>query len=107
MLFKVITATDEEDETPWANEEYESSLSAQYGAVPAAPDVQPAPDMSQFAPPSIEVAPVVQAAPIVEAAPVMEVSDSGVPPVPAAGLPEGWSMEQWTHYGAEWLKKNA
>ncbi|HIF15858.1 MAG TPA: hypothetical protein EYQ85_01225 [Candidatus Poseidoniales archaeon] len=107
MLFKVITATDEEDETPWANEEYESSLSAQYGAVPAAPDVQPAPDMSQFAPPSVETAPVVQAAPIVEAAPVMEVSDSGVPPVPAAGLPEGWSMEQWTHYGAEWLKKNA
>jgi uncharacterized membrane protein len=107
MLFKVVTATDEEDETPWGNEEYESSLSAQYGAVPAAPDVQPAPDMSQYAPPSAEVAPVVQAAPIVEAAPVIEAADSGVPPVPATGLPEGWSMEQWTHYGAEWLKKNA
>jgi len=107
MLFKVITATDEEDETPWENEEYESSLSVQYGAVPSAPDVQAAPDMSQFAPPSAEAAPVVQAAPIVEAAPVMEAPNPGVPPLPAAGLPEGWSMEQWTHYGAEWLKKNA
>jgi len=107
MLFKVITATDEEDETPWDNEEYESSLSAQYGAVPAAPDVQAAPDMSQYPPQSAGPAPVVHAAPIVEATPVMEASDSGVPPVPAAGLPEGWSMEQWTHYGAEWLKKNA
>jgi len=124
MLFKVITATDEEDETPWENEEYESSLSAQYGAVPAAPDVQPAPDMSQFAPPSaeVEVAPVVQnitynisdsaisgdvgAKTNVAVPPVPEASDSGVPPVPAAGLPEGWSMEQWTHYGTEWLKKN-
>jgi uncharacterized membrane protein len=117
MLFKVITATDEEDETPWANEEYESSLSVQYGAVPAAPDVQAAPDMSQFAPPSVETVPIVQVnigqvgnsvvQDSVVMAPVVEVADSGVPPVPAAGLPEGWSMEQWTHYGAEWLKKNA
>jgi hypothetical protein len=114
MLFKVITATDEEDETPWENEEYESSLSAQYGAVPAAPDVQPAPDMSQFAPPSAEV----KVAPVVQNI-TYNISDSAIsgdvgaktnvaaPPVPAAGLPEGWSMEQWTHYGAEWLKKNA
>ncbi len=25
------------------------------------------------------------------------------PPVPAAGLPQGWTMEQWNHYGAQWL----
>lgn len=25
------------------------------------------------------------------------------PPLPATGLPEGWSMEQWSHYGAQYL----
>ena len=25
------------------------------------------------------------------------------PPLPATGLPEGWSMEQWNHYGAQYL----
>ena len=25
------------------------------------------------------------------------------PPLPAEGLPEGWSMEQWKWYGAQWL----
>jgi len=28
---------------------------------------------------------------------------SGVPPVPATGLPDGWTMEQWTYYGSSWL----
>ena len=27
------------------------------------------------------------------------------PPLPAEGLPEGWTMEQWKWYGAEWLAK--
>ena len=27
------------------------------------------------------------------------------PPVPEAGLPPGWTMEQWQHYGAEWLRQ--
>ena len=28
------------------------------------------------------------------------------PPVPAEGLPIGWTMEQWTHYGHQWLERN-
>ena len=28
------------------------------------------------------------------------------PPVPAEGLPEGWTLEQWKHYGTEWLRRN-
>jgi hypothetical protein len=28
------------------------------------------------------------------------------PPVPATGLPAGWDMEQWNHYGAQWLIDN-
>jgi len=25
------------------------------------------------------------------------------PPLPATGLPEGWTLEQWNHYGAQYL----
>ena len=25
------------------------------------------------------------------------------PPIPESGLPEGWTMEQWEHYGQQWL----
>ncbi|MDP6221257.1 MAG: hypothetical protein QGG76_06685, partial [Candidatus Thalassarchaeaceae archaeon] len=25
------------------------------------------------------------------------------PPIPEDGLPEGWTMEQWQHYGQSWL----
>ncbi len=30
-----------------------------------------------------------------------------VPPIPDSGLPEGWTMDQWKWYGAEWLEKNS
>jgi len=29
-----------------------------------------------------------------------------IPPIPESGLPDGWTMEQWKWYGAEWLEKN-
>ena len=29
--------------------------------------------------------------------------DTTSPPMPESGLPEGWSPEQWAHYGQEWL----
>lgn len=29
------------------------------------------------------------------------------PPLPESGLPEGWSMEQWQHYGQQWLDSQA
>ena len=28
------------------------------------------------------------------------------PPIPADGLPVGWTMEQWHHYGAQYLQQN-
>ena len=31
---------------------------------------------------------------------------SNAPPVPAEGLPEGWTMDQWEWYGHEWLSKH-
>ena len=38
------------------------------------------------------------------AAPVQTVAP-GAPPVPVEGLPPGWTMEQWNHYGAQWLEQ--
>ena len=29
--------------------------------------------------------------------------NQGPPPVPEEGLPEGWTTEQWTYYGQQWL----
>ena len=30
---------------------------------------------------------------------------SGVPAIPESGLPEGWTIEQWIHYGQQWIDK--
>jgi hypothetical protein len=27
------------------------------------------------------------------------------PPLPDDGLPEGWTMDQWEHYGQQWLNQ--
>jgi hypothetical protein len=29
------------------------------------------------------------------------------PPIPAEGLPQGWTEDQWVHYGQKWLEENA
>ena len=29
----------------------------------------------------------------------------GAPDIPKEGLPEGWTLEQWAHYGNEWLER--
>ena len=40
-------------------------------------------------------------APTVPQAPV-----APVPPLPPTGLPEGWTMEQWSHYGHQYLQNS-
>jgi uncharacterized membrane protein len=37
-------------------------------------------------------------------APVTPAPAAG-PPLPASGLPNGWTMEQWQHYGQQWLDR--
>ena len=60
------------------------------------------------APPSAMFAePVAQPIAATPAPAVEPVVSSGSPPVPAEGLPPGWSMEQWDHYGAQWLAQQA
>jgi hypothetical protein len=43
-------------------------------------------------------------APAPAPAPVQAQASAG-PPVPASGLPQGWSMDQWNAYGHQWLEQ--
>ena len=87
----VVTSVEEEEKQAWAEDGYEDNLSATYGAVAAAPTLGGM-DM-QNSPPDVVQVP--------EFSPPAEVPTG--PPVPAAGLPDGWTMEQWGHYGQQWL----
>ena len=42
----------------------------------------------------------------VPTAPPPVVQQAISPPLPPGGLPAGWTLEQWQHYGAEWLRRN-
>lgn len=50
-------------------------------------------------------APVTPAAPAVAPTVAPPATDFDIPPLPPGGLPAGWTMEQWKHYGMEWLKR--
>ncbi len=34
------------------------------------------------------------------------IGNDGPPPIPEGGLPPGWDLEQWNHYGQQWLIQN-
>ena len=46
----------------------------------------------------VAVMPMPMPLPVIAQAPVMG------PPIPAAGIPVGWTMEQWQHYGQQYLE---
>ena len=54
-----------------------------------------------------ENGPVASTAAIPDVHPPEPVLESNAPPLPAEGLPPGWTMEQWSHYGAQWLAQQA
>ena len=92
ITFKILTTIDKEDELDdWDDMMYQDSLTATYGAVAAAPTVP------MSAPPSPEPATVPDAAPPAAPAP------AAGPPLPPEGLPDGWTMDQWEHYGQQYL----
>ena len=87
VILNILRTEEEEDDYGgWGEEGYENSLEATYGPVAGA--------LPTSLPPSAPAAP---AAP----APV-----AAAPPVPAEGLPEGWTMEQWEIYGQMWMEQN-
>ncbi len=59
------------------------------------------PPIDAFSSPVPEHYPPEQTQPAVDL-PQMEVATQG-PPLPASGLPEGWTMEQWEYYGQQYL----
>ena len=94
ILLVVLNGGEEEEEQVWGGDGYEDSISATYGAVAAAPTigaagmVEPQKIVPEISPPS---------------GPAPQPVVSSGPPLPAGGLPEGWTMEQWGHYGQQWL----
>jgi hypothetical protein len=57
--------------------------------------VAPLPESSTYSEDDIELS---------DPQPILEESPSA-PPIPAGGLPEGWSEEQWSYYGEQWLEQ--
>ena len=91
IVLLMVLNSEEEDDTPnWSEGGYEDNLTATYGSVAAAPNVG---SMEKSVP---EISPPAGSPPAVQTG----------PPVPAEGLPEGWTMEQWNHYGQQWLDNN-
>ncbi len=110
VIFRILSETEEEDDFGgWGEEGYEGSIEATYGAVAAAPTV-PVGDVPGTVPkalPSVPAQAPPQPAPAaaVPTVPAAEAT-SEVPPIPAAGLPDGWTMDQWSVYGQMWLEQN-
>ena len=71
-------------------------------AAPAAPPEPPAPEPPAPAPAASPEPPAPEPA---AAADESADSPTGGPPLPEDGLPEGWSTEQWKHYGEEYLSR--
>lgn len=66
------------------------------------PEEQPAVQPAQTEPMATQATPTdAYASPVEAPAP-----ENTGPPLPATGLPDGWTMEQWNYYGAQWLEAN-
>ena len=111
IIFRILTEEVEEDDYGgWGSEGYEGSVEATYNAVAAAPTVPVA--GAEYAPPKAvpDMPNVPSAMPPIAPAPTAPSPELGTaetgPPVPASGLPDGWTMEQWNVYGQMWLEQN-
>ena len=111
VLVSILRSVEQDDDdeyyAKWGEDGYEDSLSANYGAVASAPSVPmgmpaPAPASTQAAAALLDT-PVAVEAPA--AVPLPE-PEADMPPLPEGGLPTGWTMEQWRHYGQQWLEQN-
>ena len=116
VIMMILRSGEEEDDdyANWGEDGYEDSLSATYGAVAAAPTVP-----MSMPTPETPVAAAPEATPTVVQNITYNINDSAIsggiaapvtasagPPLPEGGLPAGWTMEQWSHYGQQWLDQN-
>ena len=89
VLFQVIMGTRDIEDEVVSLADYQTSLEEKYRSISPAPEIVSAP---QIAP-----------APVMEPVAASPAPVSSGPPLPATGLPDGWTMEQWEHYGQQWL----
>ena len=68
---------------------------AAYNPAPAQQTNDAMAALSAFSEPTVQPAQPVQ--------PVAAPAAQAGPPLPASGLPQGWTMEQWQHYGEQYL----
>jgi hypothetical protein len=66
--------------------------------IAAAPEAEASPQPTSYEPQPAAVPEPAYQAP--------ETFNTG-PQIPATGLPEGWTMEQWNYYGEQWLTANS
>ena len=80
---------------------------AAFTSLPAAQPAPPTdPDLTPFLEAGTAPAPAPALQPDPSPVPSPAPATAG-PPLPASGLPPGWSMEQWAFYGERWLEANA
>jgi len=107
VLVKILMSTEHEDEISSLGG-YESSLGLP--DAPTLPDAPPLPSAdttanSMYGGTQELFAQPVMATPPPPSADPEPAAASSAPPLPATGLPEGWTMEQWEHYGEEYLRR--
>ena len=107
ITIRILKNIEKEDDDygGWGEAGYQDSITPDYQSVISAPsitsnnlnspEISSAPDLTQLS--AVQTTPVVQQ-------PIIEEHHNNTPPLPASGLPQGWSIEQWNAYGHEWLK---
>ena len=116
VTVRILKSVEDDDDeyANWGQEGYQDSLTSTYQSVISAPTVPSGPPASvptsmppqapQAASPTTslpDITPPAQPEPTVS-----QPSTSTGPPLPATGLPDGWTMEQWNAYGDMWLSQN-
>ena len=91
VLSQVVMGTRDIEDEVSDLAEYQSSIEEKYRSISPAPEIANAPPIAP--------------APVMEpvATTLTSPTPSTGPPLPVSGLPDGWTMEQWEHYGQQWL----
>ena len=113
ITVRILKNGEEEDDeyANWGQEGYQDSITATYKSVISAPTVPSGPPatvpstMPPQSPTTVPSSMPPQSAATEQTTPSAPVQPSA-PPLPATGLPTGWTMEQWGAYGAQWLEQN-
>ncbi|MCH2637630.1 MAG: hypothetical protein MKZ56_04615, partial [Candidatus Thalassarchaeum sp.] len=108
VLVKILVSTEHEDEISSLGG-YESSLGLPDATtIPDAPTLPSADTTANSmygGTQDLFAQPVMATPPPPSATPEPDLAPSSGPPLPESGLPEGWTMEQWEHYGEEYLRR--